>query len=167
VDTETGLIPVAAAGHRASPGRLGRPPGGHVLVRALLVAICAAGAFAALVAHRSERRLAEIKQLSLTTVARKASPAERERARRHAVDLVPGARLLNPDSEIDVQRVVFLERDEASRTALLRRLTDREPENVFLWFVTLRNAERAGRPAAARRAYARARALDPRLPPPR
>jgi hypothetical protein len=63
--------------------------------------------------------------------------------------------------------VVFLERDEASRAALLRRLTDREPENVFLWFVTLRNAERAGRPAAARRAYARARALDPRLPPPR
>jgi hypothetical protein len=136
-------------------------------VRALIVLLCVVCAFAALVAYRSERRLTEIRRLALTTVERRASPAEREEARRRALDLVPSARLLNPDSEVDVQQAVFLEPDAARRAARIREVTEREPENIFLWFVSLRNAERTGRPAAAQRAYARARALDSRLPPPR
>jgi len=159
---------VAATGHRVSPSRPASPgPGVRAGVRALIVVLCLAGAVAALVAHRSERRLNEIRELGLTTVERRVSAAEREQARLDALDLVSSARLLNPDSDVDVQMAVFLDRDEAQRAARLREITEREPENVFLWFVRLRNAERTGDAAAAQRAYARARALDPRLPPPR
>jgi predicted Zn-dependent protease len=159
---------VAGTGHRVSPSRPASPgPAARGAVRAVIVVLCVAGAVAALVAHRSERRLNEIRKLGLTTVERRVSPAERERARLDALDLVPSARLLNPDSDVDVQMAVFLERNEARREARLRELTEREPENIFLWFVRLRNAERLGQPDAAQRAYARARALDPRLPPPR
>ena len=167
VDKDTGPLPAAATGHGTSPSRPASPgPAVRNGVRALIVVLCAAGAVAALVAHRSERRLNEIRKLGLTTVEKRVSPAEREDARRRALDLLPSARLLNPDSDVDVQEMVFLERNEARRAARLRELTDREPENIYLWFVRLRNAERAGQPAAARRAYARARALDPGLPPP-
>jgi hypothetical protein len=132
-------------------------------IRVVLVLLCAAGAVAALVAYRSERRLTEIRQLGLVTVERRDSPAERERARRHALDLLASARLLNPDSEVDVQRALFLEPRRG--TAILDELTDREPDNIYLWFVRLRKEEREGDVAAARLSYAHARALDPRLPP--
>jgi hypothetical protein len=163
VDTETGLIPVAAAGHaarRTAPAR-------QKALRAAVAAFCAAGAFAALVAYRSEARLDEIKELGLETVEPGATSAEKQAARERGLDLVPSARLLNPDSEVDVQRAVYLERDERRRTALLHELTDREPENIYVWFVRLRTEEREGDLDAARRSYERARELDPRLPPAR
>jgi hypothetical protein len=133
------------------------------LIRVVLVLLCVAGAVAALVAYRSERRLTEIRQLGLVTVEQSDSPTERERARRRGLDLLPSARLLNPDSEVDVQRALYLEPQRG--TELLEKLTDREPDNIYLWFIRVRKEEREGNVAAARRSYAHARALDPRLPP--
>jgi predicted Zn-dependent protease len=158
---------VAPAGYAATSRPAPRGGAGHALVRGLLVLVCAAGVVASLVAYRSERRLDEVKHLALTTISRGQTPAERERARTKALSLLPSARLLNPDSEVDVQKALFLERDPSRSTALLRKLTRTEPENIFLWFLLTRKEQREGHLPAARRAYARARSLDPRLPPPR
>jgi Flp pilus assembly protein TadD len=134
-------------------------------VRVLIVLLCVAGAVAALVAYRSERRLVEIRKLGLVTVEKRVSEAERDQARRDAIDLLPSARLLNPDSEVDIQEAVYLEPNERRKAAILRELTDREPENIYVWFVRIRKEEREGDYAAARQLYERARTLDPRLSP--
>jgi tetratricopeptide (TPR) repeat protein len=140
-------------------------------VRMLAVLVCAAGAAAALVAYRSERRLDEIKRLALASIYYQRSAhgddPRSERPRREALRLVPSARLLNPDTDIDVQVGLFLETDRRRAHAALERAIHREPENVFLWLALTRRQQREGNLAAAGRSYERARALDPRLPPPR
>jgi len=133
-------------------------------VRALIVVLCAAGMVAAAVAYRSERRLDEVKRLALVTVRAGADDAERDEARRRALDLVPGAKRLNPDSAVDVQVALFLEPDNRAAGRMLERLTRREPENIFLWLLLTRKRQREGDLAAARRSYARASELDSRLP---
>jgi hypothetical protein len=139
--------------------------------RVLAVALCALGAFTALVAYRSERRTDEVVRLALASVSGKNSTrppgSPQERARRKALGLVSSARLLNPDTNIDVQVGAFLETDSRRGEAILRRANDKEPENVFLWLALSQRQERDGHLAAARRSYARARALDPHLPAPR
>lgn len=140
------------------------------LLRALTALLCLAGACAALLAYRSERRADEVVRLALVSVSdrsAKGADSEPERARRDALGLVSSARLLNPDTNIDVQVGTFLERDPRRAEAVLRRATEKEPENVFLWLALSQREERDGRLAAARRAYARAGALDSRLPAPR
>ena len=57
--------------------------------------------------------------------------------------------------------------EQAARRGVLRRAIRREPENVFLWLALSQKQRAEGRPAAAARTYAHARALDPRLPTPR
>jgi hypothetical protein len=140
-------------------------------LRLLAVALCTAGALAAVVAYRSERRTDEVVRLTLASVSGKnsARPSDspQEKSRRKALDLVSSARLLNPDTNIDVQVGAFLEPDPRRGEAILRRATDKEPENVFLWLALSKRQERDGRLAPARRSYARARALDSRLPAPR
>jgi predicted Zn-dependent protease len=132
------------------------------MLRLLLVVACAAGAVASAVAYRSETRLDEVKRLALVSVS-KADPATRERARVEALDLVSSAQLLNPGSEADAQVAVFLRKDKRSAEQLLVRLTQEEPENIFLWLLLTQKREGEGRIAAARRSYARVLKLDPRL----
>jgi hypothetical protein len=139
-------------------------------LRALTALVCLAGAFAALLAYRSERRADEVVRLALVSASDGSATdpdSEPERARRKALGLVSSARVLNPDTNIDVQIGTFLERDRRDAEAVLRRATETEPENVFLWLALSQREEGDGRLAAARRAYARARALDSRLPAPR
>jgi Flp pilus assembly protein TadD len=80
---------------------------------------------------------------------------------------VSGARMLNPDTDIDVQVGLFLEPNRGRAEAILKQAVRREPENVFLWLALSKKQEREGRLAAARHSYTRARALDPLLPAPR
>jgi predicted Zn-dependent protease len=132
------------------------------MLRLLLVVACVAGAVASAVAYRSETRLDEVKRLALVTVS-KTGPEDRERARREALDLVSSAKILNPGSEADAQVAVFLRQDKRGAEELLEELTEREPENIFLWLLLTQKREREGRIAAARRSYARVLELDPRL----
>ncbi len=139
-------------------------------MRWVAVALCAVAAATALVAYRSERRADEVVRLSLVAVSGglahvpASAPSE---ARTKALDLLPSARLLNPDTNLDVQEGAFLERNPRRGEAILEHATSEEPENVFLWLARSQLEERDGDLAAARRSYARARALDPRLPAPR
>lgn len=132
--------------------------------RTLVAALCLAGALAAGIAYRSDHREAEIKRLALVTVS-KADPATRERARVEALELADSAKVLNPGSEVDVQTAVFLMRDRRRSAELLAELTEREPENLFLWLLLTQKRQREGDQAGARRSYARALQLDPRLEP--
>jgi hypothetical protein len=143
---------------------------GAVVARTLAVVVCASGVAAALLAYRSERRVAEIKQLALVAIGQDrdlpGGQRRARRARREALRLAKGARLLNPDSDIDVQRALFLEPARRRSEAVMREATRREPENAFLWLSLSKRREGDDDLSGARRAYARARALDPRLPPP-
>jgi hypothetical protein len=139
-------------------------------MRWVAVALCAVAALAALVAYRSERRADEVVRLSLVAVS--GGPANIPdsapgRARSKALGLLPSARLLNPDTNLDVQEGAFLERNPRRGEAILEHATDEEPENVFLWLALSQREERDGHLAAARRSYGRARGLDPRLPAPK
>jgi Flp pilus assembly protein TadD len=137
-------------------------------MRWVAVALCAVAALAALVAYRSERRADEVVRLALLTARTRTSDSgTSERARHRALDLLPQARLLNPDTNLDVQEGLFLEPDRQRALTVLRDAAHDEPENVFLWLTLSKSQEREGRLPAARAAYARARALDPRLPAPR
>ncbi len=137
-------------------------------LRLLAVGLCVVGALMALVAYRSERRADEVVRLALLTARTStADPAASERHRRRALDLLRTARLLNPDTNLDVQKGLFLEPDQRRALAVLRDAANDEPENVFLWLTLSKAQERDGHLPAARAAYARARALDPRLAAPR
>jgi cytochrome c-type biogenesis protein CcmH/NrfG len=152
----------------AGPARRASRPGWIVAVRAALALACAAGVACALIAFRSERRLDEVKRLALSSIDHPASThgdARAEAARRKALRLVPSARLLNPDTDIDVQVGLFLEPNRRRARAVLERATRREPENVFLWLALSKKLQLEGDLAGARRSYARARQLDPRLRP--
>jgi Tfp pilus assembly protein PilF len=141
-----------------------------IAFRVLAVALCVAGVLAGLVAYRSERRVEEITDLALVVLGSERSGARdagREEARSEALSLVFGARLLNPDTDIDVQVGLFLEPNRRRAEAILKQAVRREPENVFLWLALSKRQEREGRLTAAGRSYARARALDPLLPAPR
>jgi hypothetical protein len=142
-----------------------------IAVRVLAVALCGAGALAALVAYRSERRVERITELGLTALGSEGSTGAAvvrgQRARSEGLGLVSGARLLNPDSDIDVQVGLFLEPNRRRAESILKEAVRREPENIFLWLALSKRQQREGRLAAAGRSYARARTLDPLLPAPR
>jgi hypothetical protein len=142
-----------------------------IAVRVLAVALCGAGALAALVAYRSERRVERVTELGLTALGSEGSTGAAalrgKRARSEGLDLVSGARLLNPDSDIDVQVGLFLEPNRRRAESILKEAVRREPENIFLWLALSKRQQREGRLSAAGRSYARARALDPLLPAPR
>jgi hypothetical protein len=142
-----------------------------IAVRVLAVALCGAGALAALVAYRSERRVERITELGLAALGSEGSTGAAvlrgKRARSEGLGLVSGARLLNPDSDIDVQVGLFLEPNRRRAESILKQAIRREPENIFLWLALSKRQQREGRLGAAGRSYARARALDPLLPAPR
>jgi predicted Zn-dependent protease len=134
-------------------------------LRAIGVAICVVGAGASLLAYRSERRFDQLQRSTFTAIGTDPRQDPRaESARQRALGLISSARLLNPDSRIDVQQALFLELETPAAEAVLRKATRREPENVYLWISWAKRRESAGDLAGARRAYARAVVLDPRLP---
>lgn len=132
-------------------------------VRVLGVVLCMAGVAAALIAYRSERRGDELVRLTLTALTYEADDPRAVRARRDALRVLDSAQVLNPDSDLEVQRALFLEPDRTEAEALMGKLTRREPENVFLWLSLSKLREARDDAAGARRAYARAAELDPRL----
>lgn len=129
------------------------------LTRLSVVLLCAAGALASLVAYRSERRLEEALTAGYLGEAGHLSDAQTKVAR-----LLDEARPLNPDSEIDVSRALFLRKLRPQAEAILRTAIRREPDNVRLWLALTQVRVRDGRHGAARRSYERARELDPQLP---
>jgi Flp pilus assembly protein TadD len=132
-------------------------------LRALGVLVCLAAAAAALLAYRSERRVDELEQLGFVTLGFEPDDPRASRARRDARDVADSARLLNPDTGIEVQLALFLEPDQREAEALMQKATSSEPENVFLWISLAKMRESDGDLAGARRAFARAVELDPRL----
>ena len=110
--------------------------------------------------------------------SKRVSPAERERRAASMPSTscrAPGCS--TPTATWTCRRRSSWSATRRGRAARLRELTDREPENIFLWFVRLRNAERAGhagrrapglRPGPRARPPACPRRASPsRWPPPR
>jgi Flp pilus assembly protein TadD len=127
------------------------------------VILCIAGAATALIAYRSERKADEVVRLTLDAVGRKAGDPRAGQARREALHALDGALVLNPDSNLEVQRALFLEPRRRDAEALMRKLIRREPENVFLWLSLSNLRESRGDVAGAGRAFGRAAELDPRI----
>ena len=139
--------------------------------RVVAAVLCAAGMVTALIAYRSERRLDEFKSLARSSFSLGSGiPTDQgrpTRVQREALRVLPSARPLNPDTELEVHRALFLEPDDRKAEAVLRSALRREPENVRLWLALSNTQVRGDRLASARRSYARARELNPRLPRPR
>ena len=140
-------------------------------LRALTALLCLAGAFAALLAYRSERRADEVVRLALVSASDGSTTdpdSEPERARRKALGLVSSARVLNPDTNIDVQIGTFLERDRAPRGGGAPRGRPRRSPRTCSSGSRSRSARSAtaGSPRPAGPTPERG-ALDSRLPAPR
>jgi hypothetical protein len=125
----------------------------HLAIRAALVLVFAAGFVAALVTHRSERRVDEGFESILAD-----DPRER------SLEIFDESRPLNPLAERDVA-VAYLQLEEGRRAeVVLEDATRREPDNPLVW-VALAQVHRChGDREASIRAYARARELDSQLP---
>jgi predicted Zn-dependent protease len=127
----------------------------RVLIRAALVAVCAAGVVAGVVTFRSEGKVEDA--FSATLGRRPAAEIER-----HFEDSRP----LNPGAarELSLAQLEFAKGDPARAEELLAEARDLEPKNIRVWYIGTRLAlARGDRPEASRR-WARARELDPQLP---
>jgi predicted Zn-dependent protease len=134
-----------------------------LLVRAGLVVACLAGIAVSAIVYRSEGRTASALKVVVAGGGDDAVIAELRAAK------TP----LNPDSLRDNSEAIALARlgHAAEAERLMAPVVRREPENQLVWVVMARVQVTAGHPAAARRSYRRAVALNsqtPRLdlPPP-
>jgi predicted Zn-dependent protease len=124
----------------------------RLLVRASVVALCAAGIVASVIARNSREQPALIYyDLGVDhNVPR-------------ALHRLAEAHRLNPSSDIDVVRARLATGTEG--VTILQKAVDREPENAVLWVRLAQQQVKHGQTAAAQRSYARARTLDSQLPP--
>jgi Tfp pilus assembly protein PilF len=128
-----------------------------LLVRAGLVALCAAGVVAGVVTYRSEQKVedafsAAIRNEPLPKVERK----------------FDDSRPLNPGAarELALARLHFQDGDPGRAEELLADAEDLEPENIRVWYFGARLALARGDRREAVRRWARARELDSQLPAP-
>jgi Flp pilus assembly protein TadD len=127
----------------------------RLLVRAGIAALCVAGVLAGAVTYRSEKAADDARAAYLES-----------RPRQDVVDRYEDSRPLNPDVEREVgQATALLELGEGARAEeLIRDAARREPDNARIWAFWATLALALDKPADARRHWARARALNPRLP---
>jgi len=130
-------------------------------VRAGLVAVCVAGAFASLTAYHSDGKIADgLRQV----VAGGGDQATID-------ELDDADTFLNPDSLRGSSKAMALTRTGRAAEAerIMLDAVRREPENQLVWVVLARIQVTRGELPAARRSYARALALNsktPRIPLP-
>ena len=125
------------------------------LVRAGIVALCAAGLVAGVVTYRSEKALDDARAAYLSG-----------RPRAEVVDRYEDSRPLNPDVEREIGRATALFELGRRRLALeaMHEAARREPENARVWVATANLMVALGRRREAERSWDRARELNPRLP---
>jgi Flp pilus assembly protein TadD len=113
------------------------------------------GVVAGIVTFRSERRV----ERAFDAIADGRPPGE-------AIDLFESSRALNPGAGRELAEAgLYLRSGRPGRAEeRLREAADLEPESAQVWVVSTRVALALGRPDEARRRWARARRLDPRLP---
>ena len=131
-------------------------PALSVAVRALVVALCIAGAVGSFIGYRSQSETAAV--LSEMIAGR----ADESMLRR----LDDADTFLYPDTLRDSTRAITLTRlgraEEAERVLL--RAVEREPENQTLWVTLARVQATLGKPEAARASAARSSALNSQTP---
>ena len=127
-----------------------------MLIRASVVVACVAGVVASIIVHRSDERTRQGFEQVLAGSKSDATLRLLESAESR----------LNPDAvrEIGMAGVIARQGRTAEAEELLADLAEREPENAFVWVSLARVQVTAGRRAAARRSYDRARALNSRIP---
>jgi Flp pilus assembly protein TadD len=121
-----------------------------------VAALCVAGVVAGVVTYRSEKRIED------------AFVATFDREALDRVDrLFEESKPLNPGAarEVALARMSYLRGDPERAEELLREAADLEPQNIRVWHLGTRIALGRGDLAAAERRWARARRLDPQLPP--
>ena len=118
--------------------------------------LSAAGVVAGVVTVRSERRVEDAFQAAVE-----------RRPVGEVEDLFEKSRPLNPGAarELTMARANFAAGRTERADELMREAAEFEPESVRVWYFRTRLALALGRQADARRHWARARELDPQLPP--
>jgi predicted Zn-dependent protease len=124
----------------------------RVLVRLAVALVCAAGVTVSVISRDSRLRGEDAFRLYYE-----------KRDARGAIAVIGESRRLNPTYHLDLAEA---ELDRAHGVQILQRALDREPENAELWLALSRHQNAAGDRAAAKRSYARARALAPLFLPP-
>jgi Flp pilus assembly protein TadD len=153
------------------------PPATHngavplrILVRAALAAVCAAGCTVCVLTYASRTQLKDAFAAYIAQVSRQPR-AGGETARRPFEITVRKLRdsdsALNPnvlrETGIAISLLHLGRAAESERTMV--RAARREPNNVNAWATLAQVQVARNRLAQARRSYARARELDPHLPP--